>query len=99
VVIQQKAGPRADLAVDKTDPFPYEIVEASEVQRISRRRKETQVPVEEIDDDRLDMGEAAIQIGDVVLPAFGIEQVRPGDVGVALFQRRQSILPVLAEKM
>jgi len=89
VVVQQQARPGTFLAIDEPDPVSRQILESANPKRIALGKKKAHLPVKEIDNHRFDARNPLRQVGDVVLPAFGIQQVRPGNVGKTLLQRQK----------
>ncbi len=75
----------------KRTPLRFRSAKSVDAQGISPDDHKPQLTEEEIDHHRLDARDKPFQVGDVVLPRFGVEQVRPGDVRVALLQSDQPL--------
>jgi hypothetical protein len=86
MMIQEKARPRTGLPVDETDLLTGQILKFADTEGVSLGGHESEFAEEEIDDHGLDVGNQLFQVGNIVLPGFGIEQVRPGDVREALIK-------------
>src|SRR5271157_3369277 len=81
VVIKKNPCSGAFLSVYNPHPFSREIDEPANTQRVAMSRDQSHFPVEEIDYYSFYIGQVDRQIRNIVLAAFRVKQVGPGDIG------------------
>jgi hypothetical protein len=72
MIVQKDPGAGAGLTVDQPDAGIGQIFETFDMKRVSRRSQEPQLPVKQVDDDRLELLQMGCDVGDIVLPAFRV---------------------------
>src|SRR5271157_5962657 len=81
MVIKKNSRSGSLLPVHNLYPFLREIGEPAYMQRVAMSRHQSHFPVEEIDYYGFYIGHVDRQIGNIVLAAFRVKQVGPGDIG------------------
>jgi hypothetical protein len=90
LVVEQDPGPGAALPVDVAHAGAGEVVDAREAQRIAAGDDEALLAMDQAHDGYLPLAEHPVDVGQGVLPAGRVEQMRAGDVAQAVAQRHET---------
>jgi hypothetical protein len=84
LVVEQDAGPGAALAVHVAQSGAREVVDPGQPQRVAGRDDQALVAVQESDHSDVSPSQHSIDVGQRVLPAGRVEQMRAGQVAEAV---------------
>ena len=82
--------PGSALTVDVAHAGPGEVLDAREAERIAAGHDEALLAMDQADDRDVALAEHAVDVGQRVLAAGGIEEMRAGDVAQAVAQRDEA---------
>src|SRR5262245_27250044 len=85
-IVEQDSRTRAWLPINKADARFGEVSETQYGLWIAACDDDALLPLGQMNQCQWNLGNRSADIGDIVNPAFGIEQVRAGDVSFAALQ-------------